>query len=140
MHGYTVATLNQQGALYAKGLMRINALENSAGQIAGDQIALGLDGQLTNHNGLIESTNNLTVAANAIDNQGGKLRALGRAGKTEFQIGSVFDNRNGAVETANQDLTPAAASFQNNGGQLLHVGEGTFDISLPNVTRRAALL
>ncbi|WP_395605095.1 hemagglutinin repeat-containing protein [Pseudomonas sp. B16120] len=133
----TVATLNnQQGALYAKGLMRINgsALENSAGQIAGDQIALGLDGQLTNHNGLIESTNNLTVAANAIDNQGGKLRALGRAGKTEFQIGSVFDNRNGAVETANQNLTLAAASFQNNGGQLLHVGEGTFDISLPNVT------
>ena len=133
----TVATLNnQQGALYAKGLMRINgsALDNSAGQIAGDQIALGLDGQLTNHNGLIESTNNLTVAANALDNQGGKLRALGRSGKTEFQIGGVFDNRNGAVETANQDLTLAAASFQNNGGQLLHVGEGTFDISLPNVT------
>ncbi|MDY4301447.1 hemagglutinin repeat-containing protein [Pseudomonas salmasensis] len=133
----TVATLNnQQGALYAKGLMRINgsALDNNAGQIAGDQIALGLNGQLTNHNGLIESTNNLTVAANAIDNQGGKLRALGRSGKTEFQIGSVFDNRNGAVETANQDLTLAAANFQNNGGQLLHVGEGTFDISLPNVT------
>ncbi|QXH78669.1 hemagglutinin repeat-containing protein [Pseudomonas salmasensis] len=133
----TVATLNnQQGALYAKGLMRINgsALDNSAGQIAGDQIAFGLNGQLTNHNGLIESTNNLTVAANAIDNQGGKLRALGRSGKTEFQIGSVFDNRNGAVETANQDLTLAAANFQNNGGQLLHVGEGTFDISLPNVT------
>ncbi|AZE55487.1 Putative large exoprotein, ShlA/HecA/FhaA family [Pseudomonas synxantha] len=133
----TAATLdNQQGALYAKALMRINggAVENSAGQIAGDQIALGLNGQLTNHNGLIESTNNLTVAANAIDNQGGKLRALGRSGKTEFQIGGVFDNRNGAVETANQDLTLAAASFQNNGGQLLHVGEGTFDISLPNVT------
>ncbi len=133
----TVATLNnQQGALYAKGLMRINgsALDNSAGQIAGDQIAFGLNGQLTNHNGLIESTNNLTVAANAIDNQGGKLRALGRAGKTEFQIGGVFDNRNGAVEIANQNLTLAAASFQNNGGQLLHVGEGTFDISLPNVT------
>ncbi|KRP76623.1 hemagglutinin repeat-containing protein [Pseudomonas lactis] len=133
----TVATLNnQQGALYAKGLMRINgsALDNSAGQIAGDQIAFGLNGQLTNHNGLIESTNNLTVAANALDNQGGKLRALGRLGKTEFQIGGVFDNRNGAVETANQDLTLAAASFQNNGGQLLHVGEGTFDISLPNVT------
>ncbi|WP_256660404.1 hemagglutinin repeat-containing protein, partial [Pseudomonas sp. GL93] len=133
----TVATLNnQQGALYAKGLMRINgsALDNSAGQIAGDHIAFGLNGQLTNHNGLIESTNNLTVAANALDNQGGKLRALGRAGKTEFQIGGVFDNRNGAVEIANQDLTLAAASFQNNGGQLLHVGEGTFDISLPNVT------
>ncbi|WP_047710959.1 hemagglutinin repeat-containing protein [Pseudomonas lactis] len=133
----TVATLNnQQGALYAKGLMRINgsALDNSAGQIAGDQIALGLNGQLTNHNGLIESTNNLTVAASAIENQGGKLRALGRSGKTEFQIGGVFDNRNGAMESANQDLTLAAASFQNNGGQLLHMGEGTFDISLPNVT------
>ncbi|KAB0516537.1 hemagglutinin repeat-containing protein [Pseudomonas extremorientalis] len=127
---------NQQGALYAKGLMRVNGgnLDNSAGQIAGDQIALGLTGQLTNHSGLIESANNLTVEANAIDNQGGKLRALGGAGSTQFQIGSVFDNRNGVVETANQDLTLAAASFQNTGGKLLHMGEGTFDISLPNVT------
>lgn len=133
----TLATLNnQQGALYAKGLMRVQGenLDNSNGQIAGDQIALGLTGQLTNQNGLIESTNALTVAANAIDNQGGKLRALGRTGATQFQIGSLFDNRNGAVETANQDLILAAASFQNSGGQLLHMGEGNFDISLPNVT------
>ncbi|WLH54016.1 hemagglutinin repeat-containing protein [Pseudomonas tolaasii] len=133
----TVAALNnQQGALYAKGLMRVNGinLDNSAGQMAGDQISLGLNGLLTNHGGLLESTNSLTVAANAVDNQGGKLRALGRSGSTQFQIGSVFDNRNGAVETANQDLTLVAASFQNSGGRLLHMGEGTFDISLPNVT------
>ncbi|WP_256657133.1 MULTISPECIES: hemagglutinin repeat-containing protein [unclassified Pseudomonas] len=133
----TLAALNnQQGALYAKGLMRVNGgnLDNTGGQIAGDQIALGLNGQLTNQNGLIESSNTLAVTANAVDNQGGKLRALGRTGSTQFQIGSVFDNRNGIVETANQDLSLAAGSFQNIGGRLLHMGEGTFDISLPNVT------
>ncbi|CAM2748279.1 filamentous hemagglutinin [Pseudomonas gessardii] len=132
-----VAALNnQQGALYAKGLMRVNGgnLDNSAGQIAGDQIALGLTGQLTNQSGLIESTQNLALTANAVDNQDGKLLALGRSGSTQLQIGNVFDNRNGAVETANQDLALAAASFQNSGGKLLHMGEGIFDISLSNVT------
>ncbi|WP_257154482.1 hemagglutinin repeat-containing protein [Pseudomonas sp. ICMP 8385] len=127
---------NQQGTLYAKQLMQVRggSLDNSTGQIAGNQIELGLNGQLTNRSGLIESASTLSLAADALDNQGGKLRALGLTDKTDFQIGGVFDNRNGIVETANQNLTLAAASFQNNGGQLLHVGEGTFDISLPNVT------
>uniref|UniRef100_UPI000B0ADC88 hemagglutinin repeat-containing protein n=1 Tax=Pseudomonas corrugata TaxID=47879 RepID=UPI000B0ADC88 len=63
----------------------------------------------------------------------GQLRALGVGGKTNFQIGGLFDNRNGILETANSDLTLGAASFLNTGGSLLHVGTGLFDISSANV-------
>ncbi|MFO5730232.1 hypothetical protein ACLBSV_30615, partial [Klebsiella pneumoniae] len=37
-------------------------------------------------------------------------------------------------ETANNDLTLVANTFKNTSGQLLHIGQGDFDISLPNVT------
>uniref|UniRef100_UPI003BB92404 hemagglutinin repeat-containing protein n=1 Tax=Pseudomonas poae TaxID=200451 RepID=UPI003BB92404 len=128
--------LNAYGGLYAKGavLVRSASLDNGNGQIAGQRIDLGLTGQLNNQSGVIESDETLTLQASDLVNQGGKLRALARSGKTQFQIGNLFDNRNGLVETANTDLSLAAASFQNNGGQLLHSGEGEFDISLPNVT------
>lgn len=127
---------NANGAVFAKGLLRVSGqnLDNSAGQMAGGAIDLGVSGALANRSGVIESDTTLSVAADSVDNQGGKLRALGRESKTLFQIGNLFDNRNGVVETANTDLTLAANNFQNSGGRLLHVGEGNFDISLPNVT------
>ncbi|ROM71413.1 hypothetical protein BK653_05910 [Pseudomonas brassicacearum] len=127
---------NRNGGLYSTGVMSVSgvSLDNSSGQIAGNRIDLGLSGALTNRSGILESDTTLAVSAASLDNQSGKLRALGSSDKTNFQIGSVFDNRNGNLETANTNLTLAANSFLNNNGQLLHLGEGTFDISLPNVT------
>ncbi|MEA1030553.1 filamentous hemagglutinin N-terminal domain-containing protein [Pseudomonas sp. N-137] len=127
---------NRNGGLYATGLLSATgaSLDNTAGQIAGNRIDLGLSGTLTNRSGILESDSTLAVRAANLDNQSGKLRALGTGGKTDFQIGSLFDNRNGNLETANTHLTLAANSFLNSGGQLLHLGDGTFDISLPNVT------
>ncbi|MFW0889393.1 UNVERIFIED_CONTAM: DUF637 domain-containing protein [Pseudomonas sp. JL1] len=127
---------NRNGGLYATGLLSATgaSLDNTAGQIAGNRIDLGLSGTLTNRSGILESDSTLAVRAANLDNQSGKLRALGASGKTDFQIGSLFDNRNGNLETANTHLTLAANSFLNSGGQLLHLGDGTFDISLPNVT------
>ncbi|MGK3122144.1 hemagglutinin repeat-containing protein, partial [Pseudomonas corrugata] len=81
----------------------------------------------------IESDSTLAIKAASLDNQTGQLRALGVGGKTNFQIGGLFDNRNGILETANSDLTLGAASFLNTGGSLLHVGTGLFDISSANV-------
>ncbi|RUP75070.1 hypothetical protein D8M24_11510, partial [Corynebacterium propinquum] len=52
----------------------------------------------------------------------------------DFQVGGVFDNRNGRLETRTSDLTLNAASFQNQGGSLLHSGSGTFDIATANLT------
>jgi filamentous hemagglutinin len=128
--------LNAYGGVYAKGALQTRgiSLDNSFGQISAKRIDLGLSGQLSNHSGIIESDETLTLQANDLVNQGGKLRALASVGKTQFQIGNLFDNRNGVVETANTNLGLAATTFQNTGGQLMHTGEGDFDISLPNVT------
>ncbi|WP_238346716.1 filamentous hemagglutinin N-terminal domain-containing protein [Pseudomonas viciae] len=134
----TASLNNRSGGLYASGLIKVTgtgaSLDNTAGQIAGHSISLDLDGALTNRGGILESDSTLVVSAASLDNQTGQLRALGGAGKTDFQIGSLFDNRNGKLETANTNLTLAANSFLNSSGQLLHLGDGTFDISLANVT------
>ncbi|MGY2257821.1 hemagglutinin repeat-containing protein [Pseudomonas sp. SDO55104_S430] len=129
---------NRNGGLYAKGKVNVtgNNFDNSGdndGQIAGQQIDLTLTGALNNRLGIIESDTTLAIKAASLDNQTGQLRALGTAGKTSFQIGGLFDNRNGTLETANLDLTLGAGSFLNAGGSLLHVGTGTFDISTNNV-------
>ncbi|NWA29171.1 hemagglutinin repeat-containing protein [Pseudomonas gingeri] len=129
---------NRNGGLYAKGLVKVsgNNFDNSGdndGQIAGQQIDLSLNGALNNRLGIIESDSTLSVRAASLDNQTGQLRALGGSGKTEFQIGGLFDNSNGKLETANSDLTVNAGGFQNLGGSLLHVGNGTFDIATANI-------
>ncbi|MCP1444010.1 filamentous hemagglutinin [Pseudomonas sp. GGS8] len=130
---------NRNGGLYAKGKVNVtgNNFDNSGdndGQIAGQQIDLNLSGALNNRLGIIESDGTLAIKAASLDNQTGQLRALGDIGKTSFQIGGLFDNRNGTLESANTDLTMAVGSFLNGGGSLLHVGNGTFDISTANVT------
>ncbi|WP_095136374.1 hemagglutinin repeat-containing protein [Pseudomonas sp. Irchel s3a10] len=126
---------NSGGGIYAKGVVKTIAglMSNNNGQISGSSIELGVDGSLTNRNGLIESAGTLTIRAANLDNQGGKLRALGAGGKTDFQIGSQFDNRNGLVETANNDFNLATPSLLNAGGSITHVGVGEFGISTANV-------
>ncbi|WP_330210751.1 two-partner secretion domain-containing protein [Pseudomonas sp. AM4(2022)] len=130
---------NRDGGLYAKGMVKVigSSFDNGGdvrGQVAGGQVDLKLSGgALNNQKGIIESDTTLKVEADSVDNQGGQLRALGKSGKTDFQIGGVFDNRNGRLETANTDLTLNGA-LQNTGGSVLHVGTGTFDISMANLT------
>ncbi|WP_338524383.1 filamentous hemagglutinin N-terminal domain-containing protein [Pseudomonas batumici] len=136
---------NRNGGLYAKGLVQVsgNNFDNSGdndGQIAGQRIDLSLNGALNNRLGIIESDSTLSVRAASLDNQTGQLRALGSSGKTDFQIGGLFDNRNGKLETANTDLTLNAGSFLNQGGSLLHVGNGTFDIATANITNAGGSL
>lgn len=130
---------NRNGGLYAKGKINVTGsnFDNSGdndGQIAGQQVDLNLTGTLNNRLGIIESDSTLAIKAASLDNQTGQLRALGTSGKTSFQIGGLFDNRNGTLESANTDLGMAVGSFLNGGGSLLHVGNGTFDISTANVT------
>jgi filamentous hemagglutinin len=134
---------NRNGGVYAKGLVQVTGhnFDNSGdndGQISGNQIALTLGGALNNRLGIIESGNNLTISAASLDNQTGQLRALGTSGKTEFQIGGLFDNSNGKLETATTDLTLNASSFLNQGGSLLHLGTGTLDMSTANIFNAGA--
>jgi len=129
---------NRNGGVYAKGLVQVTGhnFDNSGdtdGQIGGQQIALTLGGALNNRLGIIESGSTLAITAASLDNQTGQLRALGGSGKTEFQIGGLFDNSNGKLETANSDLTLGVGSFLNQGGSVLHTGTGTFDTATANI-------
>jgi filamentous hemagglutinin len=126
---------NSGGGIYAKGLVKViaDALNNNAGQISGQTIDLDLAADLGNRDGLIESGSSLKLRADSVDNQSGKLRALGTNGTTDFQIGSLFDNRNGLLETANTNLILATPGFLNAGGNVTHVGVGDFAIATANV-------
>jgi len=126
---------NSGGGIYARGQVNVIAgsMNNTAGQVSGSLIDIGLGGNLANNSGLIESASTLAIRAANLNNQSGKLRALGGSGKTDFQIGSQFDNRNGLVETANTDFSLAAPSLLNAGGTVTHVGLGEFGISTTNV-------
>ncbi|UZE21568.1 filamentous hemagglutinin N-terminal domain-containing protein [Pseudomonas sp. B21-056] len=129
---------NRNGGLYAKGKVSVtgNDFDNSGdndGQIAGSQIDLDLTGALNNRLGIIESDSTLAIKAASLDNQTGQLRALGASGKTDFQIGGLFDNRNGTLETANTELSLGVGNLLNTGGSVLHVGSGNFGIATHNV-------
>ncbi|PWK43233.1 two-partner secretion domain-containing protein [Pseudomonas sp. OV226] len=133
---HTAGFDNRNGGLYAAGRINVTGSDfdnSSGGQVAARQIDLSLSGALNNRQGVLESDSTLAISAASLDNQTGQLRALGTSGTTNFQIGGLFDNQNGTLETANTDLTLNAASFLNTGGSLLHVGTGTFDISTANV-------
>ncbi|MBX8610480.1 hypothetical protein K5D65_25150, partial [Pseudomonas cichorii] len=124
----TTANLdNRNGGIYAKGRVRVigNDLDNSGdndGQIAGGQVDLQLTGALNNRLGIIESDSRLAIKAASLDNRTGQIRSLGTSDAADFQIGTLFDNRNGTVEVANSNLILNAASFLNANGNLLHAG------------------
>ncbi len=118
---------NGSGALFARdrvGLTGVN-LDNG-GEIAGNQIDVKLRGNLTNR-GLIESATTLDVDTAGLTNSG-QMRALGTSGKTRYAIGGLLNN-SGSLETANDQLSLAATTFQNTGGKVLHVGTGVLDLS-----------
>ncbi|MFJ7107897.1 hemagglutinin repeat-containing protein [Pseudomonas sp. NPDC098740] len=132
---HTADLNNRNGALLSGGQIRINAngLDNTAGQIGGQLIDLSLNAALNNQQGIIESDSNLAVRASSLDNRNGQVRATGGAGKTAFQIGGLFDNRNGRLEVVNTDLSLAVGGFQNVGGSVLHSGTGEFDMTTANI-------
>jgi filamentous hemagglutinin len=133
---------NSNGGIYATGRVKVigGAMTNNGGHVSGNGIELGLNGILSNRNGLIESADTLSVRAANLDNQGGRLRALGTQGTTELHIGSQFDNRNGLLETANQQLSLTTPGLLNAAGSVTHAGTGLFDVSTVNVMNAGGAL
>ncbi|WP_263263107.1 filamentous hemagglutinin N-terminal domain-containing protein [Pseudomonas sp. RIT-PI-S] len=129
---------NRNGGLYASGRVSVagSNFDNSGdndGQIAGQQVDMTLAGALNNRLGIIESASTLNITAASLDNQTGKLRALGTSGTTALNISGLLDNRNGTLETANADLALNAGNLLNTGGSVLHVGNGNFGLATANV-------
>lgn len=118
---------NGSGALFARDRVHLTGMNvDNGGEIAGNQIDVSLKGALTNR-GLIESATALDVETASLNNSG-QMRALGASGKTRYAIGGLLNN-SGSLETANDQLSLAATTFQNTGGTVLHVGTGLLDLS-----------
>ena len=138
------STLNNQGGgVYADTLLKVTAQDfdnqgtavGNGGKVGARTIDFGLTGALSNRFGLIESDDTLGLTAQTISNVGGTLRAMGRTGSTRISTQGLFDNRLGALESANEALDLQAASLDNNGGRIVHTGSGTFDLTSDQVTR-----
>ena len=129
----TTATLdNQGGALLAKQqlVVRAHDLNNTQGRAAADAIDFGLTGVLNNQSGLVEGSSGLLIGAASINNQNGKLRSLGQQGTASVASQQLLDNQSGIIEAANHDVSLRMASFNNAGGNIQHVGTGTFGVDL----------
>ncbi len=129
---------NRNGGLYATQGVTVtgNNFDNSGdndGQITGQKIDLTLTGDLNNRLGIIESDSTLNITAASIDNQTGKLRALGNSGVTRFKIGGRLNNQSGMLETANNDISLTTGSLLNTGGSILHAGKGNFGVASGDV-------
>jgi filamentous hemagglutinin len=123
---------NRNGAISSKHLLQVRgaSLDNSAGQMTGDDIDLDLSGTLTNRNGIIESGNSLLVKAARLDNTRGQLRALGAGGSTLLTLNADLDNSGGRLESASSDLKFAIGKLLNIDGSILHVGSGALGLDL----------
>ncbi|MDZ4193656.1 MAG: DUF637 domain-containing protein [Pseudomonas sp.] len=129
------ALSNQGGELLAAGELRVDAasLNNQSGILAADSIDVKLTGALNNGQGLIESSQVLTLAAGSAENHDGRLRALASSGRSEFQIGNLFDNDQGLVEIGNAAFALASSSLSNLGGTVRHLGTQGFELDLADL-------
>ncbi|SCZ33483.1 MULTISPECIES: DUF637 domain-containing protein [unclassified Pseudomonas] len=127
---------NRSGGMYATGKVQVigRDMDNSGGgQVSASRIDFDLSGALSNNAGIIESQDSLDILAASLSNQKGQLRTLGKNSTTAFNIGGLFDNSDGTLETASQDVGFDTGSVQNVGGKLLHTGLGLFGISQANL-------
>ncbi|MDD2029508.1 two-partner secretion domain-containing protein [Pseudomonas sp. 39167] len=127
---------NRNGGIYATGKVWITGrdMDNSGGgQVSASGIDFDLSGALNNNAGIIESQDSLDILAASLNNQKGQLRTLGQNSTTVFKIGGLFDNNDGTLETASNDVGFNTGSVQNVGGKLLHTGLGLFGISQANL-------
>ncbi|WP_078742815.1 two-partner secretion domain-containing protein [Pseudomonas fluorescens] len=134
---------NSGGGVYADTLLKVTASDfdnqgtaaGNGGKVGARSIDFGLTGTLNNRFGLIESDDALRLSAQTLNNANGNLRAMGRAGTTDIIVSGLFDNRLGALESANENLNLQAAGLDNNGGRVVHTGSGKFDLTSDQVTR-----
>ncbi|WP_052915325.1 two-partner secretion domain-containing protein [Pseudomonas brassicacearum] len=129
----TTATFeNRNGAVLAKQALTVRAqdLDNSDGRAAANTVDFGLTGALNNQLGLVEGSNGLLITAVSIDNQGGKLRSVGKLGTATLTVDQLLDNQGGVIEAATQDLSLQMAGFKNADGNVRHVGTGMLGVDL----------
>ncbi|MDF3934501.1 filamentous hemagglutinin N-terminal domain-containing protein, partial [Pseudomonas citronellolis] len=123
---------NHGGSLFANDRLAIGGGDflNSGGQVSALSIDFSLRGTLDNTLGLFEASNQLTLAAASLNNNQGRLRALGEQGTTRITTSGLLDNRNGSLESAAQNLLIGSGSLLNDNGSVRHLGSGEFGLDL----------
>ncbi|MNB73679.1 Hemolysin precursor [compost metagenome] len=123
---------NRAGKLFGKDQLIFTgtSLDNTGGEISGNQLGLEAVGQILNQGGLIESANSLKLTAGGLDNSaGGQIRALGGAASQIKLIGNL-NNQSGVIEIGSQDLVLSGAQLNNLSGNVRHAAQGLFDLDL----------
>ncbi|WP_123586652.1 two-partner secretion domain-containing protein [Pseudomonas fluorescens] len=132
----TVSRLtNRAGKLFGKDqvIFTGSSLDNTGGEISGNQLRLDAAGQILNQGGLIESATHLKLTASELDNSaGGQVRALGGA-SSQLKLTGNMNNQGGVIEIGSQDLGLGAAQLNNFSGSVRHAAAGLFDLDLSNL-------
>lgn len=123
---------NRAGKLFGKDQLIFNgtSLDNTGGEISGNQLGLEAVGQILNQGGLIESATSLKLTAGGLDNSaGGQIRALGGAA-SQIKLTGSLNNQSGVIEIGSQDLVLSGAQLNNFSGNVRHAAQGLFDLDL----------
>ena len=132
----TVSRLtNRAGKLFGKDqvIFTGSSLDNTGGEISGNQLRLDAAGQILNQGGLIESATHLKLTASELDSSaGGQVRALGGA-SSQLKLTGNLNNQGGVIEIGSQDLELGAAQLNNFSGSVRHAAAGLFDLDLSNL-------
>ncbi|MCK3846049.1 DUF637 domain-containing protein [Pseudomonas sp. W15Feb34] len=129
------ALANRGGKLFGKEQVTVSGatLDNSAGQISGNQINLTSRDTLTNQGGLVEANQGLALTGGNLDNSAnGQLRALGGA-SSRVNLSGALNNQNGTLEFGSQAFSLDAASVNNQNGMLQHAGTGLFHLNTASI-------
>ena len=129
------ALSNQAGTILAHGDLTVvaNSLNNHAGSAGGQLIDFALSGLLDNSSGLIEASDRLLLAAATLDNENGKLRALGSVGESRIHAITELQNTDGLVEVGNANFKLSSAQLENYSGMVRHVGNQLFSLDITDV-------
>ncbi|WP_330210030.1 two-partner secretion domain-containing protein [Pseudomonas sp. AM4(2022)] len=130
------ALANRGGKLFGKEQVTVSGatLDNSAGQISGNQINLTSRDTLSNQGGLVEANQGLTLTGGNLDNSAnGQLRALGGA-SSRVNLSGALNNQNGTLEFGSQAFNLDAASLNNQNGMLQHAGTGLFHLNTASLS------
>ncbi len=127
---------NRAGKLFGKDQLIFNgtSLDNTGGEISGNQLGLEAVGQILNQGGLIESATSLKLTAGGLDNSAsGQIRALGGT-SSQIKLSGNLNNQSGVIEIGSQDLVLSGAQLNNLSGSVRHAAQGLFDLDLTNLT------
>lgn len=85
------------------------------------------------HRNATLSALHITLAAQSVDNRGGKVIATGDNHATQLEVAGTLDNSDDGMIASNADLRIRADTLVNMQGEILHAGEGQLAVDAQHV-------